>query len=75
MNTNKDTPLFNGWLENLKASLEKRGAKSQLARHLAESNDSGFEARKAQISRILNGTMPTAETLLLINQWLDSNAG
>jgi len=68
------TPQLDEWTEGVIRQLAPRGAKVQLARHLAAQYGGCERAWQVTLTRILKRRLaPNGEVLLAINAWLDSN--
>lgn len=64
------TPLLDAWVEQLRAELKPRGARTDLARFIAAATGGEIATWKSAVPRFLRrATSPSAEVLLLIEKW------
>ena len=65
-----ETPFLDGWKADLASALSPRGARSELARWLAQQTGSTVARWKVEIARTLNSAhVPGGEFVLAVNQW------
>lgn len=67
------TPFLNAWRESLRAAMDGRGVKTELARFMATHREQPLHTWQVRINRILKAELiPNAEDVLAISHWLAS---
>lgn len=68
----RPTPRTDALILRLDDALARHGAKTELARRIADEGGISLQAARNRISRILHGqALPVAEDALLLLEWLD----
>lgn len=72
-NARRKTPRLDAWMEQLRPHLAPRGAKSELARFLAEGDPDKVAGWNVTIQKILNrATIAGGEFVLAAQDWMQA---
>ena len=65
------TPLYDQWVNDLRSALTKRGARTELAKHMAARRDQSLAGWRITLRKVTHhGRMINSEDLLAISAWI-----
>ena len=67
-----ETPFYDQWVTDLRTALTKRGARTELAKHMAARRGQSLAGWRITLSKITgeDGRMINSEDLLAISAWI-----